>query len=258
MPSYTILFMRKDVTDRRPVTIHISGKLFWGAIITAVGLPIVGFLVSLGFVAPAWLKVNVHSMEQAVETAEKTLQPLQKQNADLAKRKGEMEAQLKQLREQLAQTETKFTMAETARTEATTRLGTAETELITLKQSLATYERLLKPKLSRELVECVDLTVGYANGQVSYKTSLAKISKTAKVPDVLTARVRVLTGDNAVAMEQGQNSGNTVTQQLQVNKSPNLSGQIALPTTQAEGTTRLVDVKVYDGNTPVGYCWKTF
>lgn len=258
MPSYTILFMRKDVTDRRPVTVHISGKLLWTLILTAVALPIIGFMVSLGFVAPAWLKVNVHSMEQAVETAEKTLQPLQQQNADLAKRKGEMEAQLKQLRELLAQTETKFTMAETARTEASTRLGNAEAELITLKKSLATYEKLLKPKLSRELVECVDLTADYSNGQVSYKTSFAKISKTSKVPDLLTARVRVLTGDNAVAMEQGQTGNNTVNHQLEINRSPSLKGQLALPSTQAEGTTRMVDVKVYDGNTPVGYCWKTF
>ncbi|MBI1308927.1 MAG: hypothetical protein GC129_03570 [Proteobacteria bacterium] len=258
MPSYTILIMRKDVTDRRPHTIHIGTKLFWFLILFAVGAPIVGFVVSAGWIAPSWLKFNMHSMEQKVEKAEKNLQPLQQQNADLAQRKATLEDQLKTAREALATLETKSTMAETARTEAATRLAAAETELITLKQSLATYEKLLKPKLEKELLQCVNLDVDYKGGVVSYKTTFSKIGQNMNVPAVLNVRVRALTGDNAVSMEQGQNQAQTATHQLQLAKSPTVSGKIPLPEAQATGTTRLVDLKVYDGSTPVAYCWKAF
>lgn len=258
MPAYTILFMRKDATDRRPLTIHIGARLFWFLIIFAFGAPILGFIISAGWIAPSWLKFNMHSMEQAVEKAEQNLQPLQEQNADLAARKASLEDQLKAAREALATAETKTTMAETARTEATTRLAAAETELITLKQSLATYEKLLKPKLDRELVQCVNFDVTSSGNTVSYKTTFSKVTKTAKVPDKLTVRVRSLVGDNAVAMEQAQNNAASADVALEINKSPNLKGQLPLPAGAAAGTTRMLDLKVYDGNTPVGYCWKTF
>lgn len=258
MPAYTILFMRKDVTDRRPLTIHIGARLFWFLIIFAFGAPILGFFLSAGWLAPIFLKFNMHSMEQAVEKAEQNLQPLQEQNADLAARKATLEEQLKTAREALATADTKTTMAETARTEATTRLAAAETELITLKQSLATYEKLLKPKLDRELVQCVDLQAEVKGTAVTYKTSFSKVTKTAKVPDKLTVRVRSLIGDNAVAMEQAQGGATTSDVTLEINKTPNVKGQLPLPAGGAGGSTRMLDIKVYDGNTPVGYCWKTF
>lgn len=258
MPAYTILFMRKDVTDRRPLTIHIGAKLFWFLILFAFGAPVLGFVVSAGWIAPFWLKFNMHSMEQAVEKAEQNLQPLQEQNADLAARKATLEEQLKNAREALALAETKMTMAETARTEATTRLAAAETELITLKQSLATYEKLLKPKLDRELVQCVNLEAAVSGANVTYSTTFSKVTKTAKVPDKLTVRVRSLVGDNAVVMEQAQSGANSANLTLEINKSPSVKGQLALPASGAAGSTRMLDLKVYDGNTPVGYCWKTF
>lgn len=258
MPAYTILFMRKDVTDRRPLTIHIGAKLFWFLTIGAIATPILGFIGSAGWIAPLWLKLNMHSMEQAVEKAEKTLQPLQEQNANLAASKATLEDQLKQAREALALLETKQTMAETARTEATTRLAAAETELITLKTSLATYEKLLKPKLSKELVQCVNLELSLKDNILSYNTSFTKIAKTVKVPNQLTVRARVLMGDNAVTMEQNTTGGMAANHQLEIAKAPSIKGTFTLPPQQVAGSTRLLDVKVYDGNTPVGYCWKTF
>jgi hypothetical protein len=83
MPAYTILLMRKDDPGRRPVTIHISSGLFWSFITLAVGLPIGGFLVSAGVLAPAWLKLNVQNMKQEVENAQQNMGPLQQQNTNL-------------------------------------------------------------------------------------------------------------------------------------------------------------------------------
>lgn len=258
MPSYTILFMRQDRTDKRPFRVHIGVAKFWFLLILAFGLPIAGFLFSVGILAPAWLKLDFKSMQQSVDEAQHSLQPLQQQNADLAAKKQQLETQLKDIREQHAQAETEVTMARTARLEASNRIAEMEGELITLKKSLASYEKLLKPKLDRELVQCVDLTADYANNTVTYKTSFVKASKTATVPATLTARVRIMAGDNALAMEQGQSGNSTVTNNLEMARSPAIKGTIPLPATQATGTTRMLDIKVFDGQKPVGYCWKAF
>jgi septal ring factor EnvC (AmiA/AmiB activator) len=258
MPSYTILLMRQDRTDKRPFRIHLGIKTFWFLVIMAVGLPIAGFLISVGILAPAWLKLDFKSMQQSVEEAEHSLQPLQKQNAELASKKTQLEAQLKQVREEHAQAETEITMARTARAEASNRIADMEGELITLKKSLASYEKLLKPKLERELIECVDTNVTYANNQVSYKSNFMKTSKTASVPAVLQARVRVMAGDNAVAMEQSETGNNVINHTLEMARSQSLKGTINLPATQAAVATRILDIKIFDGNKPVGYCWKAF
>lgn len=258
MPSYTILLMRQDLTDRRPFRMVIGRKTFWTLILTAIGLPIMGFLVSFGILAPAWLKLDFKNMQESVEEAKQTLQPLQQQNAELASKKQALEQQLQAEREGRAKAEAEITMARTARLEAANRMAEMEGELISLKKSLGTYEKLLKPKLDRELVQCVDVTATYANGQVSYKSNFAKLAKSMKVPDVITARVRVLAGDNAVAMEQGQGSGTVVNHSLEMARSPSIKGTIPLPAAQGNGATRLLDIKLFDGSKPVGYCWKPF
>lgn len=258
MPSYTILLMRQDRTDRRPFRMHIGVTAFWFLLILAIGLPIAGFLISMGILAPIWLKLDFKSMQHSVEEAQHNLQPLQQQNADLAAKKQQLEEQLKELREQHAQTETEVTMARTARLEASSRMAEMEGELITLKKSLASYDKLLKPKLDRELVQCVDLAADYANNSVTYKTSFVKVSKTATIPATLTARVRIMAGDNALAMEQGQNANNTITHSLDMARSPALKGSLPLAATQAAGTTRMLDIKIFDGTKAVGYCWKAF
>jgi hypothetical protein len=258
MPAYTILFMRKDSTDRRPHTIHIGVKLFWFLLLTAIGLPILGFLVSFGILGPAWLKLDFENMKQSVDEAKQSIQPLQQQNAELATKKQTLEQQLQAEREGRAKAETEVTMSRTARAEAASRMAEMEGELITLKKSLATYEKLLKPKLEREMVQCVDLSAAYANGQVTYKSNFAKVSKNMNVPNGLIARVRVLSGDNAVAMEQGQAGGAVVNHNLDLSRTSSLKGQIPLAASVAEGTTRLLDIKVFDGAKPIGYCWKAF
>ncbi|NBX86040.1 MAG: hypothetical protein EBQ80_02175 [Proteobacteria bacterium] len=255
MYSYTVLIMRKDATDKRPMTLHISARLLWVLVVLALTSPFVGFMLSAGWLAPVWLRLNLKNMEQAVEDAEKNLHPLQKQNADLAARKATLEEQLQKARQELAGIETRVTMAETAKQEASTRLAAAETELITLKQSLATYEKLLKPKLDRELVQCVDLNAVAKDGAVRYGSGFAKVVRTAQVPANLVAKVRVLVGDNAVMMEQGK--GLVAEHALDVNKSPKLAGELKLPAS-ASGATRLLDLKIYDGSQVVGYCWKAF
>ncbi len=258
MPSYTILLMRQDRTDLRPFRMHIGIKTFWFLVLLAIGLPIGGFLISVGILAPAWLKLDFKSMQQSVEEAQHNLQPLQQQNADLAQKKQQLEAQLKQIREAHAQTETEVTMARTARLEASSRIAEMEGELITLKKSLASYEKLLKPKLERELVECVDVVASYKDGEVTYKSNFVKVSQSSNLPASLTARVRVLAGDNVMAMEQGQTSGTVVNHSLEMARSPSLKGKLPLPEAQAAGTTRVLDVKIYDGSKTVGYCWKSF
>lgn len=258
MPSYTILLMRQDRTDKRPFRIHMGVKTFWFLVFLAIGLPIAGFLISVGILAPAWLKLDFKSMQQSVEEAEHSLQPLQQQNAELASKKQQLETQLKQVREEHAQAETEITMARTARMEASSRIAQMEGELITMKKSLASYEKLLKPKLERELIECVDTTATFENNQVSYKSNFVKVSKSATIPSTLQAKVRVMAGDNAMVMEQGQSANTTVTHSLEMARSQSIKGTIQLPATQAAGTTRVLDIKVFDGNKPVGYCWKAF
>lgn len=258
MPSYTILLMRQDRTDKRPFRIHMGVKTFWFLLLMAIGLPIAGFLISVGILAPVWLKMDFKSMQQSVEEAEHSLQPLQQQNAELAAKKQQLEAQLKEVRESHAQAETEITMARTARMEASSRIAQMEGELITLKKSLASYEKLLKPKLERELIECVDTTASFENSQVTYKSNFVKVSKSTTLPKVLQVRVRVMAGDNAMAMEQGQAGNTVVNHSLEMAKSQSVKGTIPLPATQAAGTTRVLDLKVFDGNKPVGYCWKAF
>lgn len=256
VPSYTILFMRQDLTDRRPFRLHISTGLFWTLILLAFGLPILGFAVSAGVIAPAWLKINVKNMQETVEMAEKSLQPLQEQNTALASQKTTLEGQLKAEMQRRAEAEARVTMAETARIEASSKLGELEGELLNLRRSLATYERLLKPKLQRELVECVSENVTAEGSQVSYSLTFAKVTRTTRVPDDLKVTIRILTGNNAVEMEQGNASAASSVQTLNLSKAQTLKGKFVV--TLAPDTTRLLDVKVLDGNTPVGYCWKAF
>lgn len=258
MPSYTILLMRADRTDMRPFRAHIGVKTFWFLLFLAVGLPIFGFLISVGVLAPAWLKLDFQSMQQSVEEAQHNLQPLQQQNAELSTRKQALENQLKQLRESHAQVETEVTMARTARQEASSRIAEMEGELITLKKSLASYEKVLKPKLDRELVECVDIVATYANNQVTYKSNFVKVAKSATLPQRLNARVRVMAGDNAMAMQQAQGASNAINHNLEMARSPSVKGSLPLPASVAEGSTRLLDIKVFDGSKTVGYCWKAF
>jgi|GEM_PF-6016452 len=258
MPAYTILLMRRDSTDRRPHTIHIGVGLFWFLVISAFALPILGFLISFGFLAPAWLNLDFKSMQQSVNEAKKNLQPLQQQNADLAARKEVLEKQLQVEREARAKADAEVMMARTARVEAANRMAELEGDVISLKKSLATYEKMLKPKLDRELVQCVNLDANYTSGTVVYHTNFAKIVKSATLPASLNARVRVLTGDNAMVMEQGISNGTVVNHTVDMAHDPQIKGNIPLPPARANGTTRLLDVKIFNGTTPVGYCWKTF
>lgn len=257
MAVYTILIMRRDATDSRPRPLYVSGWVLALLALLGVGLPVAGFVISVGYIAPHWLKVNVKNMEQSVDEAKKSLQPLQEQNADLAAKKQQLETQLQAEREARAKAEAEINMSRTARTESSSRLSELEGEVISLKKSLASYEKLLKPKLQRELVQCVDLEAAYANNVVTYKTNFAKISKSVSVPDNLNVRVRVLSGDNAMAMQQG-GDGVTMTHALQMSRSAALKGQLTLPVAQAGGVTRMLDMKVFNGSDPVGYCWKTF
>lgn len=252
MPAYTIMFMRKDSTDSRPRTIHISTRLFWSVALLAVALPVAGFVLSAGWVAPAWLKLNVKSMEAKVQKAEETT----KQNEGLSDTVEKLKAQLDTERKARAEAEARVTMAETARTESTSRLTELEGESINLKRSLATYERLLKPKLTKELVQCVDMSASYANGQVTYGASFSKISSAVTLPDNLVARVRVLAGDNAVAMEGGSSAQTQVNVPLSLAKQQRIKGSMAL--NLPPDTTRLLDIKVFQDTQVIGYCWKSF
>lgn len=253
MPAYTILIMKRNETDRRPVTLHISAALFWSVITLAVALPILGFLVSVGFVAPAWLKLDFNSMKHQVEQAEKVKEEGEAAKATMEQLKITLDAE----RKARAEAEGKITMSETARTEATTKLTEIEAEMLAMKQSLATYEQLLKPKLERELLQCVGLTASAVGNKVSYSLSFAKVGQTAKLPDGLTARVRVIAGDNAMAMNADTSKDKVVNHTLDVKNDLALKGdlEVMLP----PDTTRLIDVKVFDKDSkPVGYCWKTF
>lgn len=252
MPAYTILIMRRNETDRRPVTLHISAFLFWSVISLAVLLPVGGFLVSAGMIAPAWLKLDFNSMQHQVAQAEK----IKAENAAMKDTYGKLQSQLDSERRLRAEAETKFTMSETARSEATTKLTQMEGDMVTLKRSVASYEQLLKPKLDRELLQCVNLEATYASGKVEYSLSFAKLTKTLQLPAGLTARVRIVTGDNAVDMEH--NSANRVfNTPINAKGDLHLKGEAAMSV--PADTTRLIDVKVFDSaGKPVGYCWKTF
>jgi hypothetical protein len=258
MPSYSILLMRADATDKRPWRINVGRVTFWGLILSACALPVLGFFLSVGWIAPGWLKLNVNSMKAAVEEAEATLQPLQQQNAQLAERKATLETQLNQMRSQLAEADTKATMAETARTEAATRLGQLEAEVVNLKQTVAKYEAILKPKSAqRELVQCNDLTATIKGGKVAYSTTFSRTRRDSSLPDKLTVQVRVAQGDNAMLLEQAKQNANVVNHLLHLAKSSKIQGSIEFRANQT-GAMRMLDVKVLNGNTQVGYCWKSF
>jgi hypothetical protein len=257
MAIYNIMIMRRDATDSRPKHLNLSGWFLGLLGLLVVGLPVGGFALSVLYFAPNWLQTNIADMEKKVQEAKESLRPLQEQNADLAAKKQQLEQQLQQEREARAQADTEITMSRTARSESSNRLAELEGEVISLKKSLASYEKLLKPKLQRELVQCVDLNATVtANNSVEYKTTFTKVSKTASLPGNLTVKVRVLAGDNAMAMQQGTT---TATHTLDMSKSSNVKGMIALPSaSQTGGSTRMLDMKVFDGSTPVGYCWKSF
>ncbi|MCP5404855.1 MAG: hypothetical protein H6922_01320 [Pseudomonadaceae bacterium] len=254
MPAYTILIMKRNETDRRPLTLHISTQLFWSMVVLAVALPVGGFLVSAGVIAPAWLKLDFNSMKHRVEEAEK----MRKDYLEFKVEYDAMKNQLDTERKARAEAEAKTTMAETARAEATGKLTQVEGELLTLKQSIATYEQLLKPKLERELVQCVNLDAKYADGKASYSLNLTKVAKGIKLPPKLTARVSLVVGDNAVAMRSNtQAGGNSKSFALDTAKSMDIKGEMAIDA--ADDATRLIDVKVFDAAAKtVGYCWKTF
>lgn len=253
MPAYTILIMKRNETDRRPITLHVSAALFWSTIILAVALPVLGFLVSVGWVAPAWLKLNFKSMEHQVEVAEKVKKEGEEAKQELAT----LLAKLDDERKARAEAETKTTMSETARSEATAKLTQMEGEMLALKQSVATYEQLLKPKLERELLQCVNLTASVGEGnKVSYSLSFAKLAQSTKLPEGLTARVRVIAGDNALAMSASTAKDTIVNHTLDT-KDLAIKGTLAVQL--PPDTTRLIDVKVFDKTSkPVAYCWKTF
>lgn len=250
MPGYTILIMKRNATDRRPITLHLAGWFLWSALFLAIALPIAGFLVSVGYVAPAWLKLNFQDMQHQVEEAEKIKEESASAMEDVERAKG----QLDQERKLRAEAEAKLTMAETARAEATTKLTELEVEAVALKRSVATYEQMLKPKLARELVQCVNFEVAQTKpGVVAYGLSFAKLTKSEALPK-LTVRVRVVSGDNAVALENSA-SGKTVTMPLE--KDLRVKGEMAV--NLPADSTRLIDVKALDeSGKPVGYCWKTF
>jgi hypothetical protein len=256
MPAYTILLMRKDDPGRRPTTIHISSGLFWTFILLAIGLPVGGFLVSAGFLAPAWLKFNMQSMKQEVENAQQNMEPLQQQNTNLTTQTQKLQQLLQTERETRAGIEAKLTMAETARTEAGSHLTELESELVDLKRSVATYEHLLKPKLSRELLECINIDVKPVANAVTYQIDFAKISKTASLPQTLTVNVQALAGDNAVTLGQSAAQGGKTTQVLKPGQSLQLKG--GLNSTLPNTGNRLLDIKVQDGNDTVASCWKMF
>ncbi|MFZ2587458.1 MAG: hypothetical protein WAZ18_05000 [Alphaproteobacteria bacterium] len=244
--------MKRNETDKRPITLHISKGLFWSSIVLAVALPIVGFGLSAGVVAPAWLKLDFSSMQHKVELAEKIQKEGEVAKAEMA----DVKTKLDEERKLRAEAETKVTMSETAREEATTKLTEMEQELLALKQSVATYEQLLKPKLSRELLQCVNLTASMDGNVVNYSLSFAKVGQTAKLPAGLVARVRVVAGDNAVAMSTATSGDKVVNHTLDTTKDLALKGSLSV--TLPPDTTRLIDVKVFEKDKPVGYCWKAF
>lgn len=258
MPSYSILMMRTDATDKRPWRFTIHRGLFWFMMLLAVGLPILGFFISFGWIAPNWLQMNMTSMRAEVKEAEASLQPLQQQNAQLAERKAALEAQVNTMRAALAEATTKATMAETARATATERMTQLEAEVITLKQSVAKYEAMLKPKGSanRELLQCNDLEVQVAGTSVKYATSFSKVRRDANVPARLTLQVKLAAGDNAMALEQAKQTGPLQNHTLEIAKSPRVSGQIAL--NGQTGGMRMLELRILNGAQQVGYCWKSF
>jgi hypothetical protein len=256
MPAFTILIMRKDDPGRRPLTVHISSGLLWSFIILAIGLPVVGFLLSAGWLAPTLLKLDFKNMKQAVVNAEQNIQPLQKQNSSLASLNQRLVQQLQAEREARASAEAKLTMAETAHGESSGHLTELEGEVVDLKRSVAVYERLLKPKMAHEMLDCVDISITPAANQVNYEINFAKVGKTQVLPASLTARIHALAGDNAVTLSQTDSGRYESTQMLNPARSLKLQGAIAaaLPA----GTTRVLDIKVYDGSDMVASCWKMF
>jgi hypothetical protein len=253
MPDYTILIMKRNETDRRPLTFHISSLVFWLVISLAVLVPVLATAVAVGWVAPAWLKLDFHSMENRVAMADKTILENEAIKRELDDVKSKMDGE----RAAYAEAETKLTMAETARAEATTKLTQMESEMIALKQSVATYEQLLKPKLDRELLQCVNLEARVVQGVVQYGTTLTKLGQNMKLPSKMTARVRVIVGDNAMAMQGDAHKNMQVSHDLNPAKGLDVKGTLKLDI--PPDTTRLLDVKVFDeSNKPVGYCWKTF
>ena len=260
MPSYSILMMRTDATDKRPWRFTVNRGLFWCLVLLAGGLPVLGFFVSFGWIAPNWLQMNISSMRTAVKEAEATLQPLQQQNAQLAERKAVLEAQITTMRNALAEAETKATMAETARASASERLGQLEAEVITLKQSIAKYEAMLKPKTTganRELLQCNDLEARIEGTNVVYETSFSRISRDATIPARLTVQARLAVADNAMLLEQAKRTGQLQNSTLEMTKNPRVSGKIPF-TTQQPGSLRMLDLRVLHGTQQVAYCWKAF
>jgi hypothetical protein len=247
MPAYTILMMRKDATDRRPLTIHIGAKLFWFLLVLAISLPVAGFMISYGMIAPTWLDMNFKSMQRQVAQAAQT----EEQNQTLSDSKAKLEATLADERAARATAEARVTMAETARIEASNRLAELEGEVLNLRQSVATYEVLFKPKLRREVLECVNTETALNGNQLRYTTQFAKLGR-EELPKNLTARVRVLVGDNALSLAGGP-GGQVLAHNLNLEKSNKIEGTLTVPA--AEGT-RLLDIKIFTGTEQVGYCWK--
>lgn len=257
--AYTLIIMRRDRTDVRPLTLHLSWKRLWGLVAMVFLLPILGFWISYTFIAPRVLGFDMKAMQNAKTYAEAQLAPVKAENATLQARLAKLEESSKVDRGLRAEAEVRITQAETARAEAASRADGLEEEVLKLRQSIKFYEELMKPKTDQELVQCFNVNASASGNTVKYSLGLLKNNPNDKTPLDMKLYFTASSGSNAATLSaQKENATSQHSRSLTMVKDASLHGSFTAQLDK-EGINML-DIKVRDKKTNkiIASCWKAF
>lgn len=253
--AYTLILMRRDRTDRKPVTVHLTYTRFWVLLVLLVGLPVAAFMVSYYLVAPAKLGADISQMQADRAEALATLAPLEEENDELKARVTQLQKTLQTERQQRAEAEARITIAETARYEGASRVGDMEEELISLRQSLKFYEELVRPKTERDLLKCFNISAEMKGKKLTYGINFLKNDTDNKDKIQVNVQMRILQGNAEMKTPETSEVEPIQSRSLGFTNSYRLTGSFTYEPTG--GGLRILDVRGLDEeNRVIAHCWK--
>ncbi len=255
--SYTFIIMRKDRTDVRPVTLHLSWARLWSMIFVVIALPVIGFWISYTIIAPRVLGVDVEDMQNAKDYAEKKLAPVLQENARLKLENQKLTENIMEERDLRAGIEARITISETARIEATNRLSDVDSELISLRKSVRFYKELMKPKAEQDTMQCFNIKANVKSGKLFYGVNFLKSDTKSKTNIVV--EFRILSGDTAVDIDRNRVDVAAAlhSRKISLAKDYRLTGSFKV-SGLAQGL-RILDIKAVNGKKEtLAHCWKAF
>lgn len=257
--AYTFMVMSRHSTSSRAKTFSVPKSLFWFLFVLFVSSPVWGYYLSYYFLAPKLIGHNVADMAADLNETNARVNDLEKQNSTLEKRLEKAAKELAEAQQRRAEAEARTAILETTRSKTSGRLQTLEDEVYDLRRAVELYENLLRPATEKEVLQCFNIAADYTPGSknIKYNVNFLRVDQEDKSTITAKVRYRVLTGKNALALDQAEGAKVLNTQTLSMVKDARLSGTIAkqLP----EDGLRILDVKAYDGSDRViAHCWKAF